>query len=338
MEDIHLRKMWPDREKQHAVLQPLKCKYCPWRFFYQISRYLAHMRNHKMRWYNNPRLRCCPKVLPSKLLDEQPRTLCKHLEGTLFCSGGISTENQQQVDAHVRNFRGKTYENAHTKKYKYYELSQITCLICSKKFSTAREDKNLEKCEHMLQLRCRFCGRYFNTLNWKTRHEKYAHVCEFCGLALGSVQAKKFHKLNDHSSEKHNKCYNCGRYLPKHSHDFAQSYACEICSKLITSLTEIEMWDKRTVNQHSINARKSANGQSVNQQSIVVGRSTISPSINRSTISPIIDNQKLTTKPLYPTDHDYAQFGSPYPPYFGIAIKTPLNKIYQGFKGTSVCR
>ena len=328
--DIHLRKMWTDRKKQHAVLQPLKCKYCPWRFFYQTPRYLSHLRNHEMRWYKNPRLRCCPKVSPSKLLDEQPRTLCKHLEGTLFCSGGISTKKHQQVDAHVHNFCGMTFEiNTYTKKH--YELNHITCLICSKKLTTASEKTNSENLKHTLRLKCRFCGRDFNTFNSKIRHEKYSHVCEFCGIAFGNLQAKKFHKLKHHSMEWYNKCYMCGKNLvPRYSNAIAQSYACEICSKLINSVPEIKIWDEGTANEQSINAGMSANGQSIKQQSSIVGTSTIRPSINV---------QELKTKPLYPTDHDYAQFGSPYPPYIGIATKTPLNKVITKLsKGVPACR
>ena len=209
-----VRKMHQDirigRKKQLAVLKPLKCRYCPWRFFSNTQRYLSHVHNHATRiksyWYKNSGF-YCPQAASKLKYHSVEKTYKCH-----FCSRGFMTQRRKifhEKYGHICDLCGKTFENAQAKKFHKIEYHDV--------------EKNKICC---------FCSRHFETELGKARHEKYEHLCDFCEKTFQDAEVKKLHKLKYHGTEE--KCRFCSRYFTtpqeKTLHE-KDHHICDFCDK-----------------------------------------------------------------------------------------------------------
>ena len=200
------------RKRQLAVLKPLKCRYCPWRFFSNTQRYVSHVHNHashvKYYWYKNSRLHR-PRIASNAVVP--PIIICRPVYVKLH-----KLEFQCMENIHKCRFCSRYFTTRYEKTL--HEECEHLCDSCEKTFENA-EVKNLHKLEtHGLKAnygsKCRFCSRYFSTAKGKTVHEKYEHICEFrfCEDTFKNITDKILHKQEIHGAEK-NRCCFCGRFF-----------------------------------------------------------------------------------------------------------------------------
>ena len=268
------------KKRQLAVLKPLKCRYCPWRFFSNIARYLSHAHNHATRinsyWYKNAglyhpqaaseavvqlRAICTPSYMkPNKPEVQYMENKCRFC-GRYFTR--VHAKKLHEKSVHLCHFCEKTFENAKMKRNhelkcgcmdkernkcrfcsKYFETvhrktlheeyEHLTCNFCDKAFENAEVKTNHElECKCMGKTKCRFCSRYFTTVNGRAKHEKYEHICDICAETFENVLDKKLHKLEYHSTDE-NKCHFCSQSFPtayyKTLH-VKSEHLCDICEK-----------------------------------------------------------------------------------------------------------
>ena len=278
------------KKRKLAALKPLKCRYCPWRFFSNTQRYVSHLHNHSTRikscWYKNSGLHG-PQAASEAVTVVQLRAICRpayvkpnkpgvqctennnkfkcHFCGRYFTTVFGKTLHEKSV--HLCHCCEKTFENAEMKKNhelkcsysmdkkrnkcrfcsKYFETLQqkkrheeyehLTCSFCDKVFENAEVKTNHElECKCMgIKNRCRFCSRYFTTVNGRAEHEKYEHFCDLCAETFENVLDKKLHKLEYHSTDE-NKCRFCSKYFEtlqrKKRHEEYEHLTCSFCDKV----------------------------------------------------------------------------------------------------------
>ena len=275
------------KKRKLNVLKPLKCRYCPWRFFSNTQRYLSHLHNHSTRikscWYKNSGLHG-PQAASEAVTVVQLRAICRpayvkpnkpEVQCTennnkfkcRFCGRYFTTvfgKTLHEKSVHLCHFCEKIFENAEMKKHhelkcsysmdkkrnkcrlcsKYFETLQrkkrheeyehLTCNFCDKVFENAEVKTNHElECKCMGKNRCRFCSRYFTTVNGRAKHEKYEHFCDLCAETFENVLDKKLHKLEYHSTDE-NKCRFCSQSFPTVYHKTVHEkyeHLCDICEK-----------------------------------------------------------------------------------------------------------
>ena len=244
-----------DIKKQLAVLKPLKCRYCPWRFFSNTSKYLSHVPNHATRiksyWYKHSGL-YRPQA-ESKLENHEKTLQCR------LCSKGFTTTTQKifhEKYEHICDYCEKTFENAADKKLhlvQNHNMEEINkCSFCSRQFSTAKGKTIHERYEHICEFceqlfentedkklhkldihsegeyLCRFCSCHLPTEFMKALHEKNVHRCDTCKKTFENAQAKKLHKCDNHGTEE-NKCRFCSRYFTKVKGKLGHEKLVHIC-------------------------------------------------------------------------------------------------------------
>ena len=253
------------KKRQLAVLKPLKCRYCPWRFFSNTPSYLSHAHNHgahiKSYWYKNSEL-YHPWAASEAVV--QPRAICRPAyvkpnkpEGQCtennnkcrFCGRCFTTsqgKTRHEKHEHLCNFCEKTFENAEMKKkheLKCGYMEDKKCRFCNKYFMTVYQRAHHEVYETVYQRAhhevnehlCNFCKLTFETAEVKTAHEKSVHICDFslCRATFKNKKVKKHHILKCHLES--NKCNFC-------SHSFTtadmraihekSAHICNICDEI----------------------------------------------------------------------------------------------------------
>ena len=212
------------KKKQLAILKPLKCRYCPWRFFSNTQRYLSHVHNHathvKYYWYKNSRLH---RPMVASIAVVPPRIICRPVYVKLHKLEFQCMENIHEC-CFCRQYFTTVYQKTLHEEYEHL------CFSCEKTFENAQA-KKLHKFEtHGMKgkygFKCRFCSRCFPTAKGKTVHENYEHICEFrCEDTFENITDKILHKQEIHGAEKH-RCCVCGKFFGSASQkSFHEKYA-----------------------------------------------------------------------------------------------------------------
>lgn len=226
-----------DKKKQLALLKPLKCRYCPRRFFSNTPSYLSHVHKHATRlksyWYKN-----LGSYVPQAATKVDDHCMVKN-HNCRFCSKGFTTTTWKTCHEkyeHICDYCEKNFENAMAKKLhgmKKHNMEDINkCCFCRRQFATAKGKAVHERYEHICdfceemfenvqdkkrhkqdvhdnkgQFLCLFCRKHFATVYMKTLHEKSEHLCETCNKMFANAEDKKHHKCVE------KKCCFCYKYF-----------------------------------------------------------------------------------------------------------------------------
>lgn len=233
------------RKNQLAVLKPLKCRYCPWRFFSNTPRFVSHTQKHVSRfksyWYKNTVLdssQAAPKLKDHSVEKTYKchfcfRDLTTQTGKTFHEKYGHICDSCGQIVEHHGDFREKNCQEAEVKKLNKLEYH-------------GTEENN----------RCHFCSRYFVTPQGKTYRK---NLCDSCSKIFEYAQVKKFDQPESRGiKEKYSKCLYCYKYIANHKkgahscgfkfnrYMYKLIYFCQFCDTAFRSKNEKEAHEKST--------------------------------------------------------------------------------------------